>query len=131
MVDPQTFKAGMRRLASGIALVTTRHAETNYGLAATSVSALTAEPPTLLVCINRSASCHDAITASGRYEARLLDGCRDAGLSAFDPVAWSYGAGRLTLVARRGHEVQLVSEREGRWRRDPEVGATLVLRKAR
>jgi hypothetical protein len=72
-----------------------------------------------------------AITASGRYEARLLEGCRDAGLSAFDPVAWSYGAGRLTLVARRGHEVQLVSERDGRWRRDPEVGATLVLRKAR
>jgi protease inhibitor Inh len=72
-----------------------------------------------------------ALAASGRYEARLLEGCRDAGLSAFDPVAWSYGAGRLTLVARRGHEVQLISERDGRWRRDPEVGATLVLRKAR
>ena len=71
------------------------------------------------------------IAAAGRYEARLLEGCRDAGLSAFDPVAWSYGAGRLTLVARRGHEVQLISERDGRWRRDPEVGATLVLRKVR
>lgn len=71
------------------------------------------------------------IAAAGRYEARLLEGCRDAGLSAFDPVAWSYGAGRLTLIARRGHEVQLISERDGRWRRDPEVGATLVLRKAR
>jgi hypothetical protein len=65
-----------------------------------------------------------------RYEARLLDGCRDAGLRAFDPVAWRYEGGRLTLTARRGHEVTLVSEREGQWRRDPEVGATLILRKA-
>jgi len=44
-------------------------------------------------------------------------------------VAWRYEAGRLTLTSRRGHEVTLISERDGHWRRDPEVGATLVLRK--
>lgn len=71
-----------------------------------------------------------ATFAAGRHEARLLDGCRDAGLRAFDPLTWHYDGGRLTLTARRGHEVTLVSEREGRWRRDPEVGAMLVLRKA-
>lgn len=70
-----------------------------------------------------------AIGASGRHEARLLDGCRDVGLRAFDPLTWHYEGGRLTLTARRGHEVTLISEREGQWRRDPEVGATLVLRK--
>jgi hypothetical protein len=64
-----------------------------------------------------------------RYEARLLDGCRDAGLRAFDPIAWRYEGGRLTLTARRGHEVTLISERDSHWRRDPEVGATLILRK--
>ncbi len=66
---------------------------------------------------------------SGRFEARLLDGCRDLGLVAFDPIAWRSEAGRLTLTARRGHEVTLISERDGHWRRDPEVGATLILRK--
>lgn len=70
------------------------------------------------------------LTAAGRHEVRLLEGCRDAGLAAFDPVSWRYEAGRLTLTARRGHEVTLISEREGQWRRDPEVGAMLVLRKA-
>jgi hypothetical protein len=70
------------------------------------------------------------LEAGGRYAARLLDGCRDLGLAAFDPVAWRYEAGRLTITARRGHEVTLISEREGQWRRDPEVGATLILRKA-
>jgi hypothetical protein len=69
------------------------------------------------------------LTAAGRHEIRLLEGCRDAGLAAFDPVSWRYEGGRLTLTARRGHEVTLISERAGQWRRDPEVGAMLVLRK--
>ncbi|HZB36820.1 MAG TPA: AprI/Inh family metalloprotease inhibitor [Beijerinckiaceae bacterium] len=67
---------------------------------------------------------------SGLYEARLLEGCRDQGLRTFDPLTWRYERGRLTLMARRGHEVTLISERDGHWRRDPEVGATLILRKA-
>jgi hypothetical protein len=79
--------------------------------------------------------CRIALTPStlgggGLYEARLLEGCRDQGLRAFDPLTWRYEGGRLTLTARRGHEVTLISERDGRWRRDPEVGATLILRKA-
>lgn len=70
------------------------------------------------------------LDASGRYEARLLDGCHDNGLQVFDPIAWRYEAGRLTLQARRGHQVSLISERDGQWRRDPDVGAMLLLRKA-
>jgi hypothetical protein len=70
------------------------------------------------------------LDASGRYEARLLEGCRDNGLQVFDPVAWRYEAGRITLQARRGHQVTLISEHEGQWRRDPDVGTTLLLRKA-
>ena len=66
---------------------------------------------------------------SGRFPARLLEGCRDPGMAIFDPVAWRYEAGRLTVYARRGHAVTLVSERKDQWRRDPEVGATLILRK--
>jgi hypothetical protein len=69
------------------------------------------------------------VAASGHFEVRLLDGCRDRGLAAFDPVAWRYEAGRLTITARRGHEVTLISERDGWWRRDPEIGMTLILRK--
>jgi hypothetical protein len=70
------------------------------------------------------------LEASGRYEARLLDSCQDHHLQLFDPVAWRYVAGRLTLQARQGAEVTFVSEREGRWRRNSDVGATLVLWKA-
>jgi hypothetical protein len=55
---------------------------------------------------------------SGRYEVRLLEECHDNGLRVFDPAAWHYEAGRLTLQARRGHQVAFTSEREGQGRRD-------------
>lgn len=61
--------------------------------------------------------------------ARLAEGCRDGGLAMFDPVSWRYETGRLTLVARRGHEVGLVALPGRRWRRDPETGTTFVLRR--
>ena len=80
------------------------------------------------VCkVSLSPAMRDAL---GHHEARLLEGCHDLGLRIFDPVAWRYEAGRLTLQARRGHEVTLISERDGQWRRDPTIGATLLLRKA-
>ena len=60
---------------------------------------------------------------------RVLPDCRDSGITVFDPVSWRFANGHLTLKARRGHAVNLVATGEGRWRRDPEIGAPLVLRK--
>lgn len=59
----------------------------------------------------------------------VRDGCRDSGLSVFDPVSWRFVRGRLTLTARRGHTVSLIPMGDGRWRRDPEVGTTFILRR--
>ncbi|ACL56409.1 AprI/Inh family metalloprotease inhibitor [Methylobacterium nodulans] len=60
---------------------------------------------------------------------RVLEGCRDLGLTVFDPVSWRYESGRLTLIARRGHVVTLLPVGEGRWRREPQVGMAFVLRR--
>lgn len=54
--------------------------------------------------------------------------CRDTGLAIFDPAGWHYAAGRLSLIARRGHSVELIFE-QGQWRKDPAVGAPLLMRK--
>jgi hypothetical protein len=64
-----------------------------------------------------------------RAPVRIQDGCRDGGVAVFDPVAWRYASGRLTLTAKRGHTVDLVPTGEGRWRRDPDIGTTFVLRR--
>ncbi len=68
-------------------------------------------------------------TAPGQMAPAAFDGgCQDTGLTIFDPVGWRYAGGRLALVARRGHSVELVFE-NGQWRKDPAVGAPLLMRK--
>lgn len=66
--------------------------------------------------------------ASGRATAAFEGSCNDTGLMIFDPAGWRYAGGRLTLIARKGHSIDLVFE-NGQWRRDPAVGAPLMMRK--
>ncbi|GJD51137.1 hypothetical protein OPKNFCMD_3889 [Methylobacterium crusticola] len=65
----------------------------------------------------------------GADSVQVQEGCRDPGLAIFDPAAWHYETGRLTLTARRGHSVALIPVGDGRWRRDPEIGTAFVLRR--
>ncbi|MEE7492655.1 AprI/Inh family metalloprotease inhibitor [Methylobacterium oryzae] len=59
----------------------------------------------------------------------IVPGCHDSGLEVFDPVRWRYANGRMTLTAKRGHSIDLVSSGDGRWRRDPEIGTAFILRR--
>ena len=54
--DCQTYRAAMRQLAGGVCLITLGGGEALSGLTATAVSSLSADPPSLVVCVNRSAS---------------------------------------------------------------------------
>ena len=63
----------MASLASGVGVITARsdpgHA---CGLAATSITSYSAHPPSLLVCIDHSSRCHDALAASERFGVHIL-----------------------------------------------------------
>ncbi|GLK69639.1 flavin reductase family protein [Hansschlegelia plantiphila] len=73
MIDPTEFKRGMRRLAAGVSVITTIEDGAPQGFAATAVTSVAAEPsPTLLICVNRAVSCHDAIGRSGVFCVNLL-----------------------------------------------------------
>lgn len=63
-IDPEDFKRGMRAHAAGVTVITTIDAGDRSGLTATAVCSLTAEPPQLLVCVNRRAHAHDLIRRS-------------------------------------------------------------------
>jgi hypothetical protein len=67
----------------------------------------------------------------GQSAARFVGSCGDVGLVAFDPAGWRLSEGRLHLVARKGHEIGLVYEPDGTWRKDPPTGTTLLLKKAK
>lgn len=72
-------------------------------------------------------TCRLALESGGTV--KLLPGCQDEGIEVFNPVQWRYADGHMTVTAKRGHTIRLVPTGDGRWRRDPELGATLVLRR--
>jgi flavin reductase (DIM6/NTAB) family NADH-FMN oxidoreductase RutF len=61
MVTADDFKHVMRRWAGTVTIVTTRSGEQIHGLTATAFASLSAAPPLVLVCVNRSARSHDLI----------------------------------------------------------------------
>jgi hypothetical protein len=65
----------------------------------------------------------------GSKKATLAPACRDQGIVIFDPVGWRLDKGRLTLVARKGHETHLDLQSDGTWIKDPKEGAVLILKK--
>jgi flavin reductase (DIM6/NTAB) family NADH-FMN oxidoreductase RutF len=71
-IDAAAFKKGMRHLAASVTLITTRHQELRGGLTATAVCSVSASPPQILVCVNRSASAHDPIGDAGFFCVNIL-----------------------------------------------------------
>ena len=67
-----TFKAAMRRFTSTICLITTELDRVRHGMAATAVQSVTADPPTILVCINRSASISEPLKLAGKFAVNML-----------------------------------------------------------
>jgi flavin reductase (DIM6/NTAB) family NADH-FMN oxidoreductase RutF len=62
----------MRRFATGVTIVTTALDERIHGFTVNAFASVTAEPPTVLICVNRSATAHPLISASQRFCANIL-----------------------------------------------------------
>jgi flavin reductase len=60
MLDPQTFREAMSRLGAAVNIITTDGFAGRCGYTATAVCSVSAEPPSLLVCLNRSSQMHTA-----------------------------------------------------------------------
>lgn len=72
-VDAGRFRAGMARMGGACTIITAGHAGERAGLTATAVCSVSAEPPRLLVCVNRGVRAHQVIAASGRLGVNVLD----------------------------------------------------------
>jgi flavin reductase (DIM6/NTAB) family NADH-FMN oxidoreductase RutF len=71
-VDAEQFKAGMRTLAGAVNIITSTHAGHRYGMTATAVCSATADPPTVLACINKLATTHGAVAKSRVFCVNVL-----------------------------------------------------------
>lgn len=68
----QYLKDAMAKVASTVAVITTSSGEGKFGIAATSVCTLSLNPPSMLVCINKSASIYEPLLESNRFAVNFL-----------------------------------------------------------
>jgi flavin reductase (DIM6/NTAB) family NADH-FMN oxidoreductase RutF len=101
-------KLALRRLASGVAVVSCRDGEARHAMTATAVNALSMQPPSMIICINRAAQFHGAISAATHFALNILHrsqidvskGCggEARGEDRFGYGAWVEAAGVPTLA---------------------------------
>ena len=71
-ITVEEFVSGMQRLAAAVTVVATEAEGVRGGLTASAVTSLTAEPPTLLACVNRDAGSHRLLLEAGRFSVNVL-----------------------------------------------------------
>ena len=74
MLDPQKdgFRAAMRELAGAVSVISCGQGEGRAGFTATSVSSLSLDPPSLIVCVNRSSSSWPTLAAAKSFGVNIL-----------------------------------------------------------
>lgn len=95
----ELFHEAMAGLPSGVTVVTARRSDGRpCGLAATSASSFSAEPPSLLVSVSYESRCHDAITESRAFGLHVLEAEQEPlarifagrGEDKFEGVEWDW-----------------------------------------
>ncbi len=99
------FRGAMRRMASSVSVITTVNGDAHHGMAATSVSSLSFSPPSLLVCINRNITMHDAVKMAGVFCVNILGETHGDVCDAFGGKL--NGAERFTIGGWLDHDTGL------------------------
>ena len=69
----ETFRLAMRRMASTVAIVTSQNDNgQRHGTTATSVTSISMEPPSVLVCFNQASRLHDFLRRHDRFCINVL-----------------------------------------------------------
>lgn len=82
-VATSSFMTAMSHHASSVAIITTVDGGVRYGLTATAMSSVTATPPRLLVCVNKSGATHDKIVSAGIFAVNVLSEDQEKVAKAF------------------------------------------------
>jgi flavin reductase (DIM6/NTAB) family NADH-FMN oxidoreductase RutF len=69
---PEAFRDVMRHLAGAVCVISTSGASGKHGLTASAVCSVCAEPPTLLVIVNRTSRTHPHIRKNGTFSVNIL-----------------------------------------------------------
>ena len=73
----------MGQHASSVTIITTAVGDTRFGLTATAFSSVSATPPRLLVCVNKSGVTHEKIVSAGIFAVNVLSEDQEKVAKAF------------------------------------------------
>lgn len=71
-ISADKFRQAMRKFAASVTVITTGREKEMHGMTATAVCSVCAEPPTILVVVNRTAHTHPLIAAAGFFTVNFL-----------------------------------------------------------
>lgn len=91
-LDVTAFRDAMAHLGAAVSIVTSDGPEGRVGFTATAICSVTDTPPTLLVCLNQSASAHDAVLGNGQLCVNVLG-------EGHDQLALAFG-GKTAMESR-------------------------------
>jgi flavin reductase (DIM6/NTAB) family NADH-FMN oxidoreductase RutF len=66
------FRAAMRRVASTVTIVSARSGSERHGTTATSVTSISMEPPSILICFNNASRLHGLLSKEDRFCVNVL-----------------------------------------------------------
>lgn len=105
------FKQAMRSLVGGVTVLAAQdRAGASVGVTATAVTSLSADPPSLLVCVNRSASIAEALAEGADFSVNILAADQIEVAQAFGGQRPVRGTGKFAFGGwfRGGHGAPLL-----------------------
>ncbi|WP_254919140.1 flavin reductase family protein [Oceanicola sp. 22II-s10i] len=94
-VGADAFRNAMRKFASGVCVVASGQGSARRGMTVSAFTSVSADPPMVLVCLNRSASVHDAIVAAPSFSINILSGAQEDVARTFAGQSGLRGADRF------------------------------------
>ena len=68
----EQLRCALRRLAKAVVVLTSAYAGVRYAMSATAVSEVSLDPPSMLVCVNRSASIFPVLQSGAPFVLNIL-----------------------------------------------------------
>ena len=94
--DSAAFRRAMRALSSGVAIVACGDGDDRGGCTVTSLASLSLTPPTLFICLGRSASTLAGVRETGAFSVNLLAARHEALAHRFSGRGGVHGQRRFT-----------------------------------
>ncbi|MDA2811937.1 flavin reductase family protein [Nocardiopsis sp. RSe5-2] len=112
--DTDLMKQVNRRFVTGVTVVTALDDGTPKGLAVNAFASISLEPPTVMVCVQRSSSTHDCLFRTGHMAINILSTAqldvvrRFAAKSddKFSGLDWTHGPHGSPLIARSAAQME-------------------------